>query len=101
MDENLYPVLHSQVAMTQADSQAVIVLADSGRVTVLNELGTRIWQSCDGEHSVGQIVQIIVNEYEVDYPTAERDVIEFLDQMVEMQALMMQGEPGIRKVDGS
>jgi hypothetical protein len=94
MDKNSYPALTSQIATTVVDGQALMVLADSGQVTVLNDLGTRIWQSCDGEHNVEQIIRIIVDEYEVDYLTAERDVIEFLDRLVGLQALVMQNEPG-------
>jgi hypothetical protein len=94
MDKKSYPALTSQIATTVLDGQTVMVLADSGQVTVLNDLGTRIWQNCDSEHNVEQIIRSIVDEYEVDYLTAERDVIEFLERLVGLQALVMKNEPG-------
>jgi hypothetical protein len=65
MDRWQRPTPHAQVAATVVDGQAVIVMADSGQVTVLNDVGTRIWQLSDGKHSVDEIVQTIVAEYEV------------------------------------
>ncbi len=93
MNKSQFPSVHPQVASTLAADQLVIVLADSGQVTILNELGTHIWQICDGKHNIGQIVQDIVDEYEVDQPTAEQDVLEFLDQMVGLQALLISDTP--------
>ena len=93
MDKGLFPVIHPQVAATITDNQVVIVLADSGQVMVVNELGTHLWKLSNGSNSIGQIVQLIADEYEVDITTAERDVFEFLQQMIEIQALILQETP--------
>jgi hypothetical protein len=61
MDANKYPVAHPQVAARIVDGAAVIVLDDSGTVTVLNEVGTR-WELIDGTRSVGAIAQAIESE---------------------------------------
>jgi hypothetical protein len=101
MNEELYPVLHSQVASTLVDDQAIIVLADSGQTSVLNEVGTQIWQLCDGCKTVSQIIQEIVDVYAVDFSTAKQDVTGFLEIMVEMQALILQTEQCVRIVGNS
>jgi hypothetical protein len=93
MDKDLFPTLTSQIAASVVDGQAVIVLADFGQVTVLNELATHIWQICDGKHNIGQIVQDIVDKYEVEFSMAEQDVTVFLEQMIQMQALVLQKDP--------
>ena len=90
MDNYLYPNLTSQVAATIADDRAVIVLADLGQVTVLNELGTFIWKLCNGKHNIEQIVHKVVDEYEVEFSIAEKDVTEFLRDMVELRAILLQ-----------
>jgi hypothetical protein len=97
MDENLYPVLTAQVAARIVEGQVIIVLADSGNVTVLNELGTSIWKICDGMHSVGNIVQEITTEYEVEFSIAMQDATEFIQQMVNLQALELRDIPGLAK----
>ncbi len=93
MDPKLIPNLHPQVAATIADGRAVIVLADTGNVTVLNETATRIWQLCDGKHTIEQIVLTIADEYGVEQITAQQDVNDLLEQMLKIQALVLGGQP--------
>ncbi len=84
-----YPVLHPQVAARIIDGEAVIVLPQSGQVTVLNEVGSRIWELIDGTRSVGEITEIIVAEYDVTAEQAERDVAEFIQELVENKMLVL------------
>ena len=84
-----YPVLHAQVAARIIDGEAVIVLPESGQVNVLNEVGSRIWELIDGTHSVGEITEIIVAEYDVTAEQAERDVDEFIQELVEDKMLVL------------
>jgi hypothetical protein len=93
MDENRYPAPHSQVAAAIVDGQAVIVMADSGNMSVLNELGTRIWQLSDGSHRVEEIIQAIVSEYEVEEAQARADVSAFLEQLLALDALVLNETP--------
>ncbi len=93
MDENCYPAPHSQVAAAIVDGQAVIVMADSGNMSVLNELGTRIWQLSDGFHRVEEIIQAIVSEYEVEEAQARADVSAFLEQLLALDALVLNETP--------
>jgi methyltransferase-like protein len=88
MSELRFPAHHPQAAYQVVDGQAVIVLADSGQVTILNEIGTFIWQLCDGKHSQEQIVSAVVQEYEVAAEVAAQDAAAFLDQMAELQAIV-------------
>jgi hypothetical protein len=63
--------------------QAVIVpvregVGDLGSIYTLNELGTRIWQLLDGKTALQEIVDAIVDDYEVSREEAERDIADFL-----------------------
>lgn len=93
MDQAKYPVQHPQVAARTVDDSAVIVLSDTGEVTVLNEVGTRVWELADGSHSVGEIIQIIAAEYEVTPDQAQHDVIEFVQSLIEAGALLIEDAP--------
>ena len=84
-----YPVFHPQVAARIIDGEAVIVLPESGQVNVLNEVGSRIWELIDGTRSVGEITEIIVAEYDVTAEQAERDVEEFIQELVENKMLVL------------
>ena len=60
----------------------------------LNPVASRIWELLDGGHTtLKKIVTAITQEYEVEAPQAEADVIEFLGQMKDIGAV-------IEKVEG-
>jgi hypothetical protein len=81
------------VAARIVDDSAVIVLSDSGEVTVLNTVGTRVWELANGSRSVGEIIQMIEAEYEVARAQAEADVIEFLESLLKAGAVIMEDNP--------
>jgi coenzyme PQQ synthesis protein D (PqqD) len=81
------PALHSQVAMQTVDGLAVLVLADSGEVVVLNQVGTRILELLDGRRSFDELVAAIESEYEVSEDEARRDLEAFLQTLLDAGAL--------------
>ncbi len=93
MDFTSYPVLHPQVATRTVDGEAVVVLADSGQVNVLNPVGTRMWELMDGTRSIQKIADAICDEFDVTKEEAERDLEEFVQRLVEAKAIVLQGEP--------
>jgi hypothetical protein len=88
-----YPVPHPQVAARIVDGAALIVLSDAGHVNVLNPVGTRIWELIDGTRSIEEIAQTIQGEYEVTHQQALQDVEEFVQRLVDVQALVIQDQP--------
>jgi coenzyme PQQ biosynthesis protein PqqD len=75
------------------DGSAVIVLADAGEVTVLNPVGTSVWDLIDGARTVADIVAAIQAEYDVSAAQAEQDVAQFLNTLVEAGALTLADQP--------
>jgi hypothetical protein len=93
MDFTKYPVLHPQVATRIVDGEALIVLADSGQVNVLNRVGTRMWELIDGTRSVQQIVDTVCTEFEVTEDQAQRDIEEFVQELIDVNAIVLQDQP--------
>jgi hypothetical protein len=89
MDWNSHPTPHPQVAARVVDGSAVIVLADTGEVTVLNPVGTRVWELCDGSRSAREIARMITAEFEVTPEQALQDVENFLGELVQAQAIVL------------
>jgi hypothetical protein len=89
------PDLHPQVAARVVNGQAVIVLADSGEVTVINESGTQIWGWIDGKRSVGEIAAALETHYGLPAATAQADTEEFLQTMSELQAVVLRAPAGV------
>jgi len=88
MDWNKVPVPHIQVAARIVEGSAVIVTSDSGNVTVLNAVGTRVWELIDGARSVLEIARVIESEYKVDSLRAQTDVAELIERLIESQVLV-------------
>ena len=56
-------------------------IADMNSVYTLNESGAFIWEQIDGRKSVADLINLMMDEYEVDYKTAASDVTGFLGNM--------------------
>lgn len=56
------------------------VLKFNGLITV-NEVGVSIWKMLQEGATLEQLIQGILDEYDVDEKTAREDIQEFLDQL--------------------
>jgi methyltransferase-like protein len=56
-------------------------IADMDSVYTINETGAFIWEKIDGKKTVGEIIEALVTEYEIDNETASKDVQEFVGNM--------------------
>ncbi|MCI6091308.1 PqqD family protein [bacterium] len=69
------------------------VIEFNGLITV-NEVGVSIWNMLQNEVTFDQIVQGILNEYEVEESVAREDIREFLDQLIDGGILTEDKENG-------
>jgi methyltransferase-like protein len=78
---------HSKsIVTTKTGNEYVLVpvannIADMNSVYTLNETGAFIWEHINGENSVEDIINEMMEEYEVDFITASEDVYSFIDDM--------------------
>jgi methyltransferase-like protein len=56
-------------------------IADMNSVFTLNETGAFIWELIDGEKNVEDLVEALINEYNIDRETAIADVFSFIENM--------------------
>ena len=61
--------------------------AELDNIYVLNEVAGRIWELLDGQRTVSEICDAIVNEFDVERQQVEKDVIEFLDALRDVQII--------------
>ncbi len=62
-------------------------VADMETLYTLNEVGARVYELIDGKRSLREIVNSIVNEFEVTEQQAESDVSEFIEQLLEVESI--------------
>ena len=65
------------------DGEVLIVQSDEGFVSVLNDVGTLVWELCDGTRTVADIIEAVCREYDVTEETARTDTLEFLRELDE------------------
>jgi len=58
-------------------------IADMDSLYRLTETGAFIWEMIDGKLSVGDITSKVVQEFDVDHDTAEKDTIAFFREIQE------------------
>ncbi len=63
------------------DNEAVLVIPSQGKVKVLNEVGASIWELLNGEKTVKEIASIIAQEYAISQEIAEKDALEFVNNL--------------------
>ncbi len=56
-------------------------VADLGAIYMLNDVGSLIWDSLDGQTSGPRIVEAMCNTYDVAPEEAEKDVSDFLSEL--------------------
>lgn len=86
------PKKNERVAARVVEGKALIVVIDNKQLHTLNEVGTRVWELCDGR-SLDAIAEAMVGEFEVDKPTAVRDVQRFVDELHALGALELEARP--------
>ena len=63
-------------------------VGDLESIYTLNETAARIWEMIDGETKVRKIKEKIIEEFEVTPEEAEKDIIEHLQQLEEIKAVI-------------
>ena len=60
---------------------------DLDSIYTMNAVGGRIWELLDGQRSVSDLKDIIVEEFDVSLEEAEEDIKTFLDQLMSMNVV--------------
>lgn len=58
----------------------------NGLITV-NELGAFLWEKLQQDITKAELVEAVLDEYEIDRETVEKDVDEFLEELVKNRIL--------------
>ena len=56
-------------------------IADMNSVYTLNESGAFIWELIDGKRNIGEIINTLTEEYDIDHASAAKDVFSFIEDM--------------------
>jgi coenzyme PQQ biosynthesis protein PqqD len=69
------------VLAQEANGQTVLLRLADGGYYALDEVGAMIWELCDGERLVGEIVAHLCEEFDAPASTVRADVLEFIGDL--------------------
>jgi coenzyme PQQ biosynthesis protein PqqD len=72
----------------EAHGQTVLLRLADGGYYALDEVGARIWELCDGERAVKEIVEALCAEFDAPEETIRADVLEFIGDLRREQLLV-------------
>lgn len=75
------PIKNDKYVSRIVEGQAVILEPESNRIKLLNKVASRIWECIDGQRTGKDILQIILDEYDVKEELAKEHLIKFLQEL--------------------
>jgi len=73
----------------EAHGQTVLLRLEDGGYYALDEVGTRIWELCDGRRGVSDIVAELCAEFDAPEAIVQADVVEFIGDLRREQLLVL------------
>ena len=71
------------IMATEVDGQAELMHVDRGFYYGLNEVGALLWRNIGDPVTVQELCDAVMEEFDVDFATCQRDVLAVLGQMAE------------------
>jgi hypothetical protein len=78
---DLKPSRNAGVTWREEEEDVFICSEDGQTLFTITSVGADIWRICDGEHSLGEMAELLVAAYDVDRETVDRDIQDFLTDM--------------------
>jgi len=81
-------IRNHQVVSRQIEGELIIVpirrgVGDLNSLYTLNSVGSVLWDFMESEHTIPEMVQRVCDEFEVTADQAQKDILAFLDSLVE------------------
>jgi hypothetical protein len=66
------------------------------RKITLDEVGTEVWQMCNGRNSVGQMIELLSDKYQLNRKEAEVSLLQYLKMLGQKRfvGFVLEGEEG-------
>ncbi len=106
---SLHPSIRFRISnqvLSQEFSGETVLLDLKGECYIsLNDVGTRIWQLITANHTVGEVLQKMLAEYEVEQGQLQHDLEDLMGQLMEAGLAEVRmaveacaaGDPAVRK----
>ncbi len=81
LDVGVRPLRNIRTTSRAFDDETVVIDPETNVARMFNEVGTRIWELADGQHTIADIAVILQTEYAVSKSEALEDVTLFVEAL--------------------
>lgn len=89
MDLNQKIARSDNFVFNEVDGELVMMNIETGAYASLNETGKSIWTLLDAPKSLSEVCSSLVEEYEIDQATCEKEVLPFVENMLKSEVLTL------------
>lgn len=82
-------VIPANILWREEDGNTVLFNEDDGEPYILNETGSRIWELCNEEVPVHEILALLPQEFEGDGAVIQREAHDLIKELIEKKLLML------------
>ena len=79
-----------ELVSSDLDGETVMMSIENGEYFGLDSVGSRIWELLETPITVANLVDILVDEFEVSREECEADTIDFLNQLLDKHLLIVE-----------
>ena len=80
-----------EVVAGDIDGETVMMSVENGKYYGLDDIGSRIWELIKKPIKVSDLIDTLIERFDVDRKTCEKDVLKFLNELNEDKILVVKG----------
>jgi len=81
-----------ELITSEVDGERVMMDMKTGEYFGLDSIGTRIWDLIESPTKIAEIVEILINEFDVSKEQCELDTIDFIRELVDKNLVFIVSE---------
>ena len=81
---------NNEIDDVDLDGEKVMMDLEKGRYFMMNQVGSRIWELIENPLKVNEIVNALLQEYDVRRDTCEKEVMDFLNKLNNANLIVLQ-----------
>ncbi len=78
------------IVASDIDGEVVMMSIEDGAYYGIDSVGSRIWELIETPRRVSDLIEKLMEEFKVDRPTCEKDVLKFLEELQKNNTILIQ-----------
>jgi len=86
---NRIPERNEKIIWKTVQEEAVLLDSRNGRYFGLNPVGCSFWQHMDGKRTLGEIINLLIEEYDIDRSILVSDIADLIEVLKNKELLFI------------